>query len=149
VTVTVAGTGGTVTRTLAAPVITLADAKLHARIGADVTAEDVPVANWTRSATRQVESDTGRALGPQTFDLAGDAFPASSGPILLPFGPLADVVSVKSYDTAGVLQTMTATDYLADVSSIPGRIGLADARSGRPTCDCSSRSWCAWWSGPP
>jgi len=128
VNVSVAGTGGTVTRTLAAPVITLADAKLHARMGVDVTAEDVPVVNWIKAATQQVENDTGRALAPQTFDLAGDAFPACSAPITLPFGPLAAVVSIKSYDSAGVLQTMTATDYLADVSSIPGRIGLADAK---------------------
>lgn len=126
VTVTVAGTGGTVTRTVAAPVITLADAKLHVRIDASVTAEDVPAANWIKAATQQVENDTGRALALQTFDIAGDSFPICSGPIMLLFGPLADVVSIKSYTTAGVLQTMTATDYLADVSSIPGRIGLVD-----------------------
>ena len=126
VTVTIAGTGGTVTRTSAAPVITLADAKLHARIGADVTAEDVPIATWTRAATRQVESATGYALGPQTVDIAGYAFPIGWCPIVLPSGPLADVVFIKSYTTAGVLATMAPSDYLVDVSSIPGRIGLTD-----------------------
>jgi uncharacterized phiE125 gp8 family phage protein len=123
--VTVAGTGGTATRTAAAPVITLADAKLHVR-ALETTAEDVPFANWIKGATQQVENDTGRALPPQTFDLAGDAFPSGGAPITLPFGPLVDVVSIKSYTSAGVLATLTATDYLADVSSVPGRIGLAD-----------------------
>lgn len=123
--VTVAGAGGTVTRTVAAPLITLADAKLHVR-ALETTAEDVPFANWIKGATQQVENETGRALLPQTFDLAGDAFPIGGAPIVLPFGPLADVVSIKSYTSAGVLATMTAADYLVDPYSLPGRIGLVD-----------------------
>lgn len=125
VVVTVGGTGGTVTRTTPVPVITLADAKLHARIDAAVTAEDVPVANWTRAATAQVENDTGIKLLTQTWDFVADRFPAV-GLITLPFGPLQNVVYIKSYDSTPTLQTMAAGDYVVDTISIPGRIGLAD-----------------------
>jgi len=125
--VSVAGAGGTVTRTTAVPVISLAEAKLHARMNADVTTEDAAVASWTKAATQQVQNDVSRVLLTQMFDVAGDAFPASAGPIVLPVGPLASVVSIQSYDTAGALQTMAAADYLPDVVSTPGRIGLADS----------------------
>jgi uncharacterized phiE125 gp8 family phage protein len=127
VNVSVAGSGGTVTRTTAAPVMTVAQAKLHARIDSSHTVEDVPVANWVRAATLQVEEDTGIKLLPQTYDLVGESFPTYGGPIVLPFGPLLAVTHIKTTDTAGVLQTMTAADYVADVTSRTGRIGLADA----------------------
>lgn len=127
VNVTVAGTGGTVTRTTAAPVLALADAKLHARMDATSTAEDVPVANWTRAATRQVEMETGIKMLPQTYDISGDAFPPGLDPIELPFGPLLSVSYIKSTGADAVLNTMTAADYLADTTSLPGRIGLADS----------------------
>lgn len=114
--------------TASATVIALADAKLHARMNADVVLEDGLVASWTRAAQQQVELDTGFRLLTQTVDLAGDAFPAGRQPIALPFGPLQSVSYIKSYDssTPSVLQTMAAADYLADVVSIPGRVGLAD-----------------------
>jgi uncharacterized phiE125 gp8 family phage protein len=127
VAVTIAGAGGTVTRTTAVPVIALAEAKLHARMSAVDTTEDAAVARWTKAAQQQVETDTAIKLLPQTYDLVGDAVPAGRRTIVLPFGPLARVVSVQSYDTAAVLQTMAVADYIADVVSIPGRIGLADA----------------------
>lgn len=129
VAVTVAGAGGTVTRTTAAPVIALAEAKLHARMNADLTIEDGLVASWTRAAQQQVEADTGIKLLTQTWDLVGDGFPYGRRSIDLPFGPLQSVSQITSYDSAtpSVLQTMTAGDYLADTGRIPGRIGLADA----------------------
>ena len=127
VNVSVGGTGGTVTRTAAAPVIALADAKLHARIPADVTTEDAYVANLVKAATIQVENDTSVKMLPQTYDLRGSAFPSRNGPIVLPFGPLLSVSAIQSTDAAAVLNTMTAADYVSDTSSQPGRIGLADA----------------------
>lgn len=127
VNVSVAGAGGTVTRTTAAPVLTLADAKLHARMNADITTEDVPVANWTRAATQQVELETGIKLLPQTYDLHGSGFPVYSGPIVLPFGPLLAVTSITTVDSAAATQTVAVADYVADTASIPGRIGLIDA----------------------
>ena len=139
VNVSVGGTGGTVTRTSAAPVLTLADAKLHTRLPADLTVEDVPVANWTRAATLQVEQDTSIELLPKTYDLVSDRFPPYGCPIELPFGPLLAVTSVQYYDSADVLQTMAAADYKADTARIPGRIGRAtnaswptDLRSFQP-----------------
>jgi uncharacterized phiE125 gp8 family phage protein len=129
VAVTIAGAGGTVTRTTAVPAIALAEAKLHARMTAADTTEDAAVASWTKAAQQQVETDTGLKLLTQTYDLVGDAFPAGRRPIVLPFGPLQSVTSIKSYDSAtpSVLQTLPASDYIADVSSVPGRIGLEAA----------------------
>lgn len=126
ITVTVAGSGGTVTRTTAAPVLSLADAKLHARMDANVTTEDVAVANWTRAAAQQVEKDTGIELLPKTYDISGDAFPGYGEPIELGFGPLLAVTHIKTTASDGTQTTMTASDYVADTVSIPGRIGLID-----------------------
>lgn len=130
VAVTVAGTGGTVTRTLAAPIIPLAEAKLHARMNASVTTEDSAVESWTQAAQQQVENDTGVKLSTNTFDLVADRLPGAGEWIELPFGPLQSVVSLQTYDSAtpSVLQTMAAGDYLADVISVPGRIGLATSK---------------------
>lgn len=115
--------------TAATAVIALAEAKLHARMNATVTTEDAAVASWTAAATQQVENDTGVKLGLQTHDLAGDRFPAGVDPIALPFGPLLSVTHIKFYDSAmpSVLQTMLASEYIADVTRVPGRIGLANS----------------------
>lgn len=115
----------------AAPVIPLPEAKLHARLDADQTVEDSLVASWILAAQQQVQTETGHALGPQTWDFAGDRPPNPGDPIVLPLGPLQSVTHIKSYDSAtpSVLQTMDMADYVVDVVSIPGRIGLADAAS--------------------
>jgi hypothetical protein len=70
--------------------------------------------------------DTGIKMLPQTYDIIGEGFPAYGDPIELPFGPLLAVTYLKTTDTAAVQNTMTASDYLVDTTSIPGRIGLLD-----------------------
>lgn len=45
--------------------------------------------------------------------------------ILLPYGPVTAVNSVKYYDTAAVLQTLDPTLYVSDLDSAPARIGPA------------------------
>jgi uncharacterized phiE125 gp8 family phage protein len=127
VNVTVAGTGGTVTRAAAAPVLTLADAKLHTRLDPNVTTEDVAVMNWVRAATLQVEKETGVELLAKTYDVTGSAFPGYNGTITLPFGPLLAVTSITTIDSAAAPHIFAAADVVADTASIPGRIGLVDA----------------------
>lgn len=72
----------------------------------------------------------GRALMTQTWDLFLPRFPC--GPddptldgligIRVPLPPLQSVTSVKYLDTAGVEQTVSASDYVLDTKSEPGRI---------------------------
>lgn len=56
----------------------------------------------------------GRAIITQTWELYLDDF---SSAIRIPFGPVASVSSVKYYDTAGSLQTVSSSNYAVDLTS--------------------------------
>ena len=73
------------------------------------------------------ESFQGRAYVTQTWDLYSDAFPG--GCIRLPLPSLQAVTFIKYKDSAGVLQTLTASDYVVDAYSEPGLIFLAYGKS--------------------
>lgn len=105
--------------------LTLLEAKLRA--GLDWVAGDPRDALMTAfqlAARAKVEQDTGLALLTQTRDVYFDALPRQ-GPIDLPAQskPLQSVTSIKSTDTAGVLNTLDPVNYVVDLAS--GRIGLA------------------------
>lgn len=126
--VTIAGTGGTVTRTAAAEPLTLDEGKLRAgQDWDDDDARDALMSGFISAARSKVEQDTGLALLAQTHDLYYDAVPWASWtqPIALPdqSRPLQAVLSFKSTDTGGVSQTLDPAQYVVDVAS--GRIGLA------------------------
>ena len=104
--------------------MTTAEAKLHCRI--DGSDEDTLVASWITAARRKVEQDTGRALPRQTHDQLLDAFPSNRRAIVVPFPPLVSV-TVFSTDTAGVETTLDATNYVLDIATEPGRVGLSDS----------------------
>jgi uncharacterized phiE125 gp8 family phage protein len=104
--------------------LTTAEAKLHSRFDDDD--DDTLFVKWIKAARRKVEQDTGRALPGQTHDLFLDACPSNRGPIIVPFPPLQSV-TVYSTDTNGVETTLDPTNYVLDVASEPGRIGLSDA----------------------
>ena len=93
----------------AAEPVTLADAKLHLRVDADITADDTLIASLITAARQQAEHRTGRRIGLQTWARSYDAFPAWS--LLLPDPPVTEIVSIQYEDPAGVLQTMPPTDY--------------------------------------
>ncbi len=80
------------------------------------------------TAREQLEGDTNRAYINQTITLKLDKFP-SNGIIELPRPPLSSVTSIKYWDSDGVQQTVTASDYVVDTTSEPGRIGLATGKS--------------------
>lgn len=56
----------------------------------------------------------GRAIITQTWELHLDDF---SDAIRIPMGPVASVTSVKYYDTAEVLQTVSSANYAVDLVS--------------------------------
>jgi len=119
--VTIAGTGGTLTRTLAVEPLTLVQAKLYARVtGTDL---DTLVPGWITSARIKVEQETGLALLTQTRDVSFDVIRGSILTLPSFSQPLQAVTSVKSTDTAGAEQTLDPVNYVVDLAS--GRIGLA------------------------
>jgi uncharacterized phiE125 gp8 family phage protein len=123
VTVTIAGTGGTVTKTTAAEPFTLAQGLLLA--GFEWAAGDVReplMTGWIAAARQKVEQDTGLALLSQMRDVYFDAI---TGDLDLPAQsmPLQSVVSITSVNTAGVVQTVPADQYHVD--AVSGRLGLA------------------------
>lgn len=109
----------------AADWITLADAKLHLRVDADVTADDALIAGLVKSVQRACEARCQRSLITTTWELQADDF---CGPLRLLYPQVQSVTSVKYIDRAGVEQTLATTVYDADVSSEPGRVTLADGQ---------------------
>ena len=93
----------------AAEPVTLADAKLHLRVDADITADDTLIASLITAARQQAEHRTGRRIGLQTWARSYDAFPAWS--LLLPDPPVTEIVRIQYEDPDGVLQTMPPADY--------------------------------------
>lgn len=106
--------------------IALADAKTHLRV--DATAEDTLITSLIVAARQHAENVTQRGLITQAWDLQLDAWP-NGDEIRIPLPPLQSITSVKYYDTAGTEYTMTASDYIVDTKSEPGRIVLAYGKS--------------------
>jgi uncharacterized phiE125 gp8 family phage protein len=117
--------------------VTLAELKEAAHI--THTTEDTFLSSRIVAARFRYELDTRRQLMEATFDwflpfFSSHTFVSShlhlnqSVTVLnersfeLPLPPLTSIVSVKFFDTAGVQQTVPATEYGVKTSSEPGRI---------------------------
>jgi uncharacterized phiE125 gp8 family phage protein len=108
-------------KVIAAPIaepISLELARLHLRL--DVNDDSPPTHPddpWLNeigipAAREWCEGWMERAIGPQTLELALDAFP--SGAIELPGSPVNAIDSVKYVDSDGVDQTLAADQYTLD-----------------------------------
>lgn len=93
--------------------VTLAEAKLHCRIDADLTAEDAIVSALITAARERCEHEIGRAIITQTWERVLDAFP-NDDDILLGMPTVQSIESVKYIDTAGVERTASVASYLLD-----------------------------------
>lgn len=130
VAVTVAGAGGTITREIARPLLTIDEGKLRA--GLDWVAgdpRDALMTSWNASAQRKVEQDTGIPLLLTTFDVFVDALPRDRTPIALPWRPVVSIESIESIDRAGVTHTLDVATYHLDPGSaapIAARVALSD-----------------------
>lgn len=90
--------------------VTLAEARLQLKMTADdTTADDALITSLITAARESAEHATGRALAPQTLEMAMDEFPDSWIDLDMP--PVSSVTSVKYTDTDGVEQTVATTDY--------------------------------------
>lgn len=93
--------------------VTLQAAKAWLRV--DHPDEDATVSALIAAATSALDGRggiLGRALEPQTWELALDAFPASE--IRLPLGPVASVTSVAFTAADGSEGTVSASDFVID-----------------------------------
>ena len=86
--------------------VTLAEAKAHLRV-TDST-EDLLISAMILAASETAEQITGRAIMPQTWELALDAFPSA---FELTRVPALSVVSLKYLNEAGVLTTLSPAAY--------------------------------------
>lgn len=104
--------------------LTLVEAKLRA--GLDWLAgdpRDALMNGFIAAARAKVEADTGLALLTQTRDVYFDALTTRTIALPAQSMPLQSVTSIKSTDTAGVVNTLDPATYVVDLAS--GRIGLA------------------------
>ena len=85
----------------------------------DGTDQDAQIRSLILGITMQAEHLTGRAFVHQDWRVTLDAFPAA---IRLDRAPLAQVLSLRYYDTNNVLQTLHPDDYEADAVTEPGYV---------------------------
>ena len=105
-----------------APTTAVVDtAALRRQCRVDHHDEDSVLDGFRDAATEMVERDSHCWLRPATVRLQLDRVPCS-GVIELPRGPVNSIASLTYVDDNGDTQTWDSANYLADVSSIPGRI---------------------------
>jgi len=124
--VTVAGTGGTLTQTIAVEPLTVAQLKLRANLDWDPgDPRDVGLTDTLAAARRQVEHDTGLCLRRQWRDVSLDRVYARLLTLPAQSQPLQRIDLIESTDSAGVAHTLATDQYDVDLAS--GRIGLTVA----------------------
>jgi uncharacterized phiE125 gp8 family phage protein len=117
VTVTIAGAGGTVTRTIPIEPMTLTQGKLRAGLDwVDGDPRDWLMLQFIAAARMKVEQDTGLSLLLKTYDVSFDWIPVDGGPFTLPWRP-ARVTAITYLDSAGAAHALTGADYWQDPSS--------------------------------
>lgn len=99
--------------------LSLAEAASYLGLGDD-TSEYSLLSILIASARNAAETITRRALMPQTWDLVLDRFPAWE--MVVPKSTLRSVTSISYVDTDGATQPLSASAYLVDNKSEPGRI---------------------------
>lgn len=108
--------------------VSLTTAKEHLKI--TTSDQDALVTAWVEGIASHAEHVIGRSIINQTWRVSLDAFPDE---IELPAN--GSSVIVKYYDTAGVEQTLSASEYVTDFVSSPGRLVPASGKSWPETYD--------------
>jgi uncharacterized phiE125 gp8 family phage protein len=103
-----------------AELFTLDEAKEHSRALRDLPDEDALFDLWVKAARELGEDVTGRGWYTQTWVLTSDDWADIF--YLMMGAPLQSVTTVKYYDAAGTLQTLSASSYIVDTASEPGRL---------------------------
>ncbi len=108
--------------------VTLTEVKDHLRIESAFTTDDAYIQSLIHMATSQAESILRRKLVIQTWKYFLDAWPKDYF-LILPFGSLQSVTSIKYKDSDAVEYTMDSGDYIVDADSDPGKIVLGYGKS--------------------
>lgn len=110
----------------AAEPVSTTEIKSHLRI--DFAGEDTLLASYLLAARETCELESRRAFITQTLKLYLEAWPAGDC-LQLPRPPLQSVTSIAYTDSDGNAGTMSASDYIVDGASEPGRIVLGHGKS--------------------
>ena len=103
--------------------ISLKEAKNHLRVGLDWTDDDEHIDTLISTATKSVEHFLHRRLITQTWYYYLMEWPDKSN-IVLPFGKLQSVTSIKYKDDTGAELTWDSGEYIVDIDSDPGEVVL-------------------------
>jgi uncharacterized phiE125 gp8 family phage protein len=115
--------------------VTIEEAKRQLNIAASDEAHDERLADLIQEATETWEADTHTKMITQTIEHIQERWEPN---IRLSFRPLQSVSSVKYRDSAGTLQTVSASDYKLDIPN-----GLVRFRR-QYTVPTYQEEWDAW-----
>jgi uncharacterized phiE125 gp8 family phage protein len=99
--------------------VSVSEAKDYLRI--DTAVEDPVIASLILAARLHIEGALDIAMLTQSWTLVLDRWPAD-GRVAIPLGPLQSVGSVKVYNADDVAETVPASSYLVDLSSLRPRL---------------------------
>ena len=105
--------------------VSLQEAKEHLRISSSNTDHDFDIALKLTAARQWVEKFLHRKLMTQTVTKYFHDWPADKDHIVIPYGNLQSVASIKYKDTDGDQTTWTSSEYIVDTDEEPGRVTLA------------------------
>ena len=106
--------------------ISTAEARQHLRLdelsdGEENTAQESELGRMISAARYFLEQSTGRTFHEQTLEWVTDHWPRDY--FVLPRAtPLISITSLKWKGTSGTETTVSASDYIADTDSTPGRL---------------------------
>ncbi len=106
--------------------VSLAEAKLHCRVDADITADDTLLTSLISAAREAAEEYLWRSLITQTWLFTLDGFP--SGFIELPMG-VVQSIAIQYVDADGDLQTLDSAEYVTAFSRSGSRVAPASGRT--------------------
>lgn len=108
--------------------VTLAEARAHLVMDADLTADNDLITDFIVGARERVEEFTNRAIVTQTLTKYLDRWPynprADGHPsqVLLDRPPIQGVTSISYVDTDGNTQVLASSGYVVDTAAEPGRV---------------------------
>jgi len=106
-------------------VVTTTELRSELRLG-DITDYDSDLALYQEIAVEELEADCRLQLLTATWKLLLNRFPCNSEDgIEIPLAPVQSVSSIQYYDTAGVLQTWSSSNYDVSDGDFPKRISTA------------------------
>lgn len=106
--------------------ISLSEAKNWLKVSG--AADDAIITMLINAERQYIESKLNLKLVTQTITQKVDKFPTNSESILLEANPVQAITSLTYKDSAGAVQTLSASNYILDNSSTRARIYLKDGQ---------------------